>query len=401
MRRVPNPETESSFRLRDIALSAYGPTLVSALGHGAVIPILALRARELGADVGTAAFVVALLSIGPLLASLPAGAVVARIGERRALIVAGIVDAAAMAFAAMAESVVALGAAVLASGATWTFFLLARQGYMIDVVPVAYRARALSALGGSMRIGLFIGPLLGAALITGWGMPSVFVLAAVCSLVGGAIALTMPDLTAATRADAASAGHLSVWSVIRRHRFVLATVGTSVIVLGASRAARYTLLPLWADHIGLSATDTSLVFSLAAAVDMLFFYPAGWLMDRHGRFITAISVTGSIATGVLLLPLTHTQLAFSSVAALMAVGNGLGSGIVMTLGADHAPADGRPQFLGAWRLCGDIGGTTGPVAISAVASIAPLAIACLVVGVLGWLGTAWVGYWVNRVRPAG
>jgi hypothetical protein len=39
------------------------------------------------------------------------------------------------------------------------------------------------------------------------------------------------------------------------------------------------------------------------------------------------------------------------------------------------------------------------VVISAVATIAPLATACVVVGVLGWAGTAWVGYWVGRVRP--
>ena len=54
------------------------------------MPVLALRARELGADVSTAAVVVALLGIGSLLASLPAGALVARIGERRTLTVVGL-----------------------------------------------------------------------------------------------------------------------------------------------------------------------------------------------------------------------------------------------------------------------------------------------------------------------
>ena len=392
--------TEPAFRLRDIALSAYGPSLISSVGAGAIIPVLALRARELGADVGTAAFVVALLSIGSLVASLPAGAIVARVGERRALVLSGLVDAIAMAFAARAHSVVALGIAVLVSGATWTFFLLARQGYMIDVVPLTHRARALSTLGGSMRIGLFIGPLLGALVIGAVGIPGVFVLAAITSLLSGAISLSVPDTTADTRAAAADAGHLSVWTVIRSHRAVLATVGTSVIVLSASRAARFTVLPLWADHIGLTASQTSVVFGMAAAVDMAFFYPAGWLMDRHGRTLTAVAVTGSIATGVLLLPLAHGEASYTLVAVLMAIGNGLGAGIVMTLGADHAPIVGRSQFLGAWRLCGDLGGTTGPVVISAVAAIAPLATACVVVGVLGWAGTAWVGYWVGRVRPA-
>ena len=97
------------FRLRDIALPAYGPSSSASIGHGAVMPVLALRARELGADVGTAALVVALLGVGMLLASLPAGAVVARIGERRALIVAGLLDAVAMAAAALTAAVLGAG----------------------------------------------------------------------------------------------------------------------------------------------------------------------------------------------------------------------------------------------------------------------------------------------------
>ena len=116
------------FRFRDIALAAYGPSVVNAIGHGAVMPVLALRARELGADVSTAALVVALLGIGSLLASLPAGAVVARIGERRTLTVVGCLDALAMAAAALTDSVLALGVAVTFSGMTWTAFLHGAAG---------------------------------------------------------------------------------------------------------------------------------------------------------------------------------------------------------------------------------------------------------------------------------
>jgi hypothetical protein len=47
--------TAQDFRFRDIALVAYGPSVVSAIGHGAIMPVLALRARDLGADVSTAA----------------------------------------------------------------------------------------------------------------------------------------------------------------------------------------------------------------------------------------------------------------------------------------------------------------------------------------------------------
>ncbi len=388
------------FRLREIAVAAYGPSVVISTGHGAVMPVLALRARELGADVGTAALIVGLLGVGMLIASLPAGVVIARIGEKWALAFAGLLDAVAMAAAALTDSVAALGAAVVLSGMAWTAFLISRQGYMIDAVPAQYRARALSMLGGTYRIGVFVGPLIGAGLIHAGGLPAVFWLAVAMSLTAGGLAVVVPDLGSEQRADERAEGRPSLWSVIRAHRRVLLTVGTAVVVLGASRSVRNSLLPLWADSIGLSASTTSLIFALAAAVDIAFFYPGGWVMDRRGRTVVAVPVVLSVAIASLLLPLTSGAAGVAAVMVLIAVGNGLGSGIVMTLGADTAPARGRSQFLGAWRLCGDIGNSGGPLLVSAVAAVAPLAVACVTVGVLGLAGAGWVGHWTHRVDVA-
>lgn len=400
MGAVSTGASEAEFRFRDIALVAYGPSIVSAIGHGAIMPVLALRARDLGADVSTAAAIVALTGVGMLLASLPAGALVARIGERRALVAAGFVDAVAMGFAALTDSVLGLAAGVLLSGVCWTLFLIARQGFMIDVVPATHRARAMSLLGGSYRVGVLVGPLIGAGLITLTDLTSVFWLGATMSVLASLLAATMPDLGEEKRAAARASGHLGVWAVIASHRRLLATLGTAVVILGASRSLRLSLLPLWADHVGLSASTTSLIFAGAAALDVSFMWPGGWLMDTRGRMVVAVPVVLSMAVACLLLPLATTAWSVALVMALIACGNGLGSGIVMTLGADAAPEDGRPQFLGAWRLCGDIGNTGGPLLVSAIAATAPLATACLVVGVLGLAGAGWVGLWTHRVDRA-
>jgi len=388
---------ETDFRLREIALPAYGPSAVSAIGYGAIMPVLALQARALGADVSTAAFVVALWPLGMLATSLPAGAVIARLGERTTLLVAGLVDAVTMVGAAFATTVWQLGVCVALSGAAWTAFLIARQGFLIDAVPVYWRARAMSLLGGTFRIGVLVGPLIGALLISLTDLRSVFLLASATSAVAALLALVMPDLGAESRLAQREAGHVSVRSVLLAHRQTLLTLGVAVIVIGASRSIRASLLPLWADGIGLSASTTSLIFAMAALIDVLFFYPGGWLMDRRGRAVVAVPVVLTVAIACFLLPLTSAAAGVAAVMVLIAVGNGLGSGIVMTLGADSAPEVGRPQFLGGWRLCGDIGNSGGPLLVSAVAAVAPLAAACLVIGVLGLLGTGWVGYWTHRL----
>ncbi|MDP2772070.1 MAG: MFS transporter [Nocardioides sp.] len=394
MLRSPAPPT--AFRLRDVALTAYAPAIVSSTGHGAVMPVLALRARDLGADVSTAALVVALLGVGMLLGSLPAGAVVARIGEPRTLLIAGLVEAVAMLSAAASTSVALLAATAMLSGMSWTAFLIARQGFMIDAVPLSHRARALAALGGSHRVGILLGPLLGAGLIHLFDLRASFVLAAGLSLVAALMVRLMPDLGSEGRAEQGAAGHASVWSVLAAHRTTLLTLGVAVVVISASRSVRNGLLPLWAEHIGLSASSTSLIFAFAAAVDIAFFFPGGWLMDHYGRTVVAVPVVLTTAVGCLVLPLATTIWALAAVVALIALGNGLGSGIVMTLGADAAPAVGRSQFLGGWRLCGDVGNSGGPLLVAAVAVAAPLATASVAVGLLGVAGTAWVGYWTRR-----
>lgn len=380
------------FRLRDVAVAAYGPSVVTSIGHGAVMPVLALRARDLGADVGTAALVVGLLGVGMLLASLPAGALVARIGEKRALQLAGLVDAVAMAVAALTASVLALGVAVVVSGMAWTMFLISRQGFMIEAVPRAYRARAMSTLGGTYRIGVFVGPLLGALLIARTDLRAVFWLAMVMSLAAAIVATLVPDLGQDGREAQRREGHLRVWSVLVAHRRTLLTLGSAVVVLGASRSVRTSLLPLWAESVGISEATTSLIFALAAAVDIVFFYPGGWVMDHHGRAVVAVPVVLSVAIAALLLPLTSGPYGVAAVMMLIALGNGLGSGIVMTIGADTAPLRGRAQYLGGWRLCGDVGNSGGPMLIAAVATIAPLAAVSVVVGGLALLGSAWVGH---------
>jgi MFS family permease len=335
-----------------------------------------------------------------LLGSLPAGAVVARIGERHALFWAGLLGAGAMLAGAATTTVPGLGAAVLASGFAWTAFLIARQGFMIDAVPPTHRARAMAALGGSHRVGIFVGPLLGAALISGVGLPAVFCLAAALSAASGLMAFWVPDLGEASRSEQREAGHASVRSVLVAHRHTLLTLGSAVVVIAASRSVRNGLLPLWADHVGISASTTSLIFALAAAIDILFFFPGGWLMDQYGRAVVAVPVVLSVAVACFLLPLTSSAAGVAAVTALIALGNGLGSGIVMTLGADSAPVTGRAQFLGGWRLCGDIGLSGGPLLVSGVAAVAPLATACLVLGALALLGTGWVGHQTRRVDRA-
>ena len=60
-------------RLRRVAVSVYGPTILVAVGQGAILPLVALSARELGASVGTAALIVALIGAWAIDCRSPCG----------------------------------------------------------------------------------------------------------------------------------------------------------------------------------------------------------------------------------------------------------------------------------------------------------------------------------------
>ncbi len=390
---------EAQFSLRRIAVPAFGPSVLWSVGAGAVLPVVALSARGLGASVGLAALFVGLTAASEFAAAVPAGMLVERIGERRALVAAGTLDAAACALALVAPSLWVLGVAVCLMGPTGAIFLLARQSYLTAAAPVAVRARAMSTLGGVTRIGLFVGPLIGAPVVARWGPQAAFAVAVVAGLLAAGLALATPDLGAHHERLSAQHVRVPVKQVVRQNRRVLLTVGLGVLAIGLARSSRVVVVPLWAEHIGLDAAQTSLVFAAAALVEVVLFYPAGTVMDRKGRVWVAVPVTLLLGLGLLALPLTTTLAGVATLALLMGVGNGLGSGIVMTLGADAAPTAGRAPFLGVWRLISLVGHNGAALVVGAVAAVATIGAASVTVGLLTLVGGAWLARWVPEYDP--
>jgi hypothetical protein len=88
-----------------------------------------------------------------------------------------------------------------------------------------------------------------------------------------------------------------------------------------------------------------------------------------------------------LLPLASGFYSLLAVAVLLGFANGIGTGVVMIIGADLARASGRHgQFLGLWRLIGDLGIGGAPLLAGTIAGSAGLAAASLTVAGLGVAG---------------
>lgn len=395
------PSSLSFSQWRSIALAGYGPTLASSIGFGAIGPLVALTARELGASVSLAAFIVGLIGVGTLIGDLPAGIIADRAGEKSAIIGACLVDAAMLGIICLVPHLWVLGGCVFVVGLAGSVFGIARQSFLTEAVPPQARGRALSSLGGAFRIGYLIGPLCGAAIISRWGMPSAYGFAAAMSLVAAGITFALPDLPRESEQlshDGVAEARLT--QVLRDGRKALLTVGIGCLVIQLVRSARQAIIPLWCDYHQVSPATTSLIYAASMAMDVLLFFPGGYLMDRLGRWWMCVPPLTLMSIGLGVLTFSHTASWITAAAMLLGFANGVSSGIVMTLGSDNSPAVGRTKFLAGFRLFGDTGASLGPLAITVITGFASLATSAWVLMVLGLAGAAWLTTWVPRARPA-
>ena len=400
---MTSPDDSSPFSLRSIAVAAFGPTLLYGIGTGAILPVVALSARDLGASVAVAALIVTLIGLGSWFFNLPASLVTLRFGERWSIVGAAV--AAGLALAAAATSAVApnglllLAVAMAVVGMSGAVFGLARQKYLTEAVPVAFRARALSTLGGVNRIGVFIGPFAGAAAMQFFGIAGAYWVGVVAMAAAALLSLTIPDLATP---DVPLGGHAgpqpTLRSVAVSHAGVFLSLGVGILLLSALRSSRQVVIPLWADYLGMDATSASLISGLSGAIDMLVFYPAGKLMDRKGRQWVAVPSTLLMGTALLLIPLAGSFVGLLLAALLIGFGNGISSGLVMTLGADFSPDRGRGQFLGLWRFMADAGSTGGPVLLSGVTALASLGPGISATGLLGFAAAAVFAVVIPRLK---
>ncbi len=414
----------------------YGPTVLFALGEGAVIPLIPVVAAQLGADIAMAGLIASMLVIGQLCGNIPAGWLVARLGERLTMGIAGVLALAGVAGLALSPALWVLALSVFVIGMCAAAFGLARHAFMTTRVPLGFRARALALLGGSFRLGMFVGPFVGAVLLglTGaeasasWFFAVCLVACVLLVLLGPDPETRLNEETVPVRRGGDDAGsahadtgeavtggiHLhdgkpaGVFRTMVRHRRVLSRLGLAAASLSAVRAARQVVMPLWGVSLGLDAQTISLVIGISGAIDFALFYSSGQVMDRFGRLWAVLPSMLLMGCGFLALAFTHdleqSAMWFAMLAAVIGVGNGLSSGILLTLGADVAPKGDPAPFLGSWRTLTDAGGAVAPVLFSGIAAISTLGVATAAMGVIGLAGALgflrWVPRFVQR-RPPG
>ncbi|MBW6455213.1 MAG: MFS transporter [Trueperaceae bacterium] len=382
--------------------SVFVPTVVLAFAEGLLVPVLPLFVASLGVPFWWVGLVLAGEAIGMLVGDLPAGALLRRVDRKTAMLLGIALLGVAALGAAFVDAVVAIFALRVLAGLGAALWGISRHAFLTDAVPLHRRGRMIAAFGGAQRIGSLAGPAVGGVVAALGGFSAAFLLyAAVAGLtlaycwrylesappVGRRVlARARPGVTAHTApprdgSDEPASPWASVWALGWRR---LGAAAAGVLMAQAIRAGRRIVIPLYAaSALGLDVQQVGWIVSLAAAFDVVLFPLAGWVMDRYGRKWAIVPSFALQAVGMALVPLAAGFAGLAVVASLIGLGNGLGSGSMMTVGADLAPKGAVGEFLGAWRLVGDGGAMGGPVLVGALADALGLAFATLAVAAVG------------------
>ncbi|HHX45997.1 MAG TPA: MFS transporter, partial [Brevibacterium sp.] len=179
--------------LKPILWPVLVPFALFAVGLGAIMPILVLGALSLGSTQAFAAAIVGIMGAVSLMATVPAGILIDRLGDFRAMFVAtcaAIIVLGSIVAAFIWDSPYSLlvyTVALMVFGPVSDVWSLARQAVVAEVMPPADLAKAMTALGGTQRVGNLVGPMIGAGLMLVFPIWSVFVFSGLTAVAAIAI----------------------------------------------------------------------------------------------------------------------------------------------------------------------------------------------------------------------
>ena len=384
---------------RALLLSVYIPSALLAFSEGLLLPTLPLFVLEFDVSFTVAALVIAASGIGTMFADIPAGMVLGRFGLRRTMLVGSGIVAISLFALGFASFLPLLVLFRIADGVGRSMWSISRVSFITEAIEPAERGRAISVFGGLNRIGAFAGPVSGGLMADTFGLRSAFILAGALAVLALVISLIYVD---STEVEVISS-HRTRWSMVRdllRENWRDLSAASIAQLAGQMiRAGRQTIIPFYAEAVlGLNATQIGTIQSASSMVDMSLFFPAGYIMDRFGRKFTSVPSFALMSVGLALIPLTGGYVGLLLVSLIIGLGNGLGSGAMMTLGTDLAPRGAVGEFMGLWRFVGDSGRAGGPLAVGGLADSTGFTATALILAGIGLGSSATLLFLVRETR---
>jgi MFS family permease len=357
-------------------LTLYFPAVVLSLGYGIATPAVPVFAKSFGTGFGVASLVIIVHSLGSVLATIPTGFLLDRVGRKPILFLGPILMAAASLLIAVARSFPELLLYRFVSGWAQEMWKQARITMIADVGKERERGRQVTALVGTEAAGRLLGPAVG-GFLAGWSIRIPFVVHGILGIIAilpsfYLIRESAPVATKKSAIEKTPGGDAkAIWPMLKELRLLGLCLAQLLAAISRGTLWGGAMLLYVAYAYQGSPQLLGVLSTAASIVGIPVTLSSGYLMDRFGRKATMVPGFLLIAFALLLLALSahwHWGLSAFIVAYLwMHVAQSVTSGSMQVLGSDLAPVTARGRFFGVWRLVGEIGHILSPAIFAVLA----------------------------------
>lgn len=360
--------------------------------------LLQLFALELGATPGEVGLLFTTYFVFPLAISLPLGMLADRKGARGLMAIGMAIGMAGMLLPVFVHHKAVLYIAGLANGITFAFTSVLTQNITGLLSRPDERARNFS---NSSLIGastLMLGPLVAGFSIDLVGHAPACLSAVAFGAAGlvflarwGGLFPLPPGMTAAADSRDGAAPRVGVMERLRKSLTDRTTLPIILVagILHFAQDLYQFYLPVYGHGLGLSASVIGIILSSVFVMSVVVRFWLPGLVARLGeeRLLITAFLLGAVAFA--LTPLLTHPVALCLVAAVLGLGMGGGSPVIMILIFSHAPEGRSGEMVGMRNTVNNLGRAGAPPLFGAIASAAGLIPVFIITAVM-MAGGAWL-----------
>lgn len=406
----PRPGIRGFLERHYTVLTLIMPAMLIGMGRGFTIPVLPGIAMDYGVGAAGAGLLVLMPMVGAVVATLPTGYLIDRIGRRKILI-AGPTLASFAAFMIFftAGSYIEFLVYMSVGGIAQQMWQMSRLAAIADSGPQGQRGRQITSMAGVQRFGTLVGPLAGGVVGEVFGLRVPFAMFGFAALLAtvptyALIKETAPPVLARLRGETTKTD--TSWATLLTRPVLILFIAQFFANIGrggvVGQGGPYFIFAAYAFGIGPA------ILGYISFGTGLFGIPitllAGQIMDRFGRKRTIVPASAMLGIGLLAMSVTAgLQLNFAIFVGAFVFINlaiSLMAGSMQTLGSDVAPAEARGKFFGVIRLVAEAGSMSNPATFSLstlwIAGAAGFATAFGIMGISAIFTAALVGFLVRE-----
>jgi len=367
-------------------------TMLGTIDTNALVPIIALYASSLGADLVQVGIIVGLYSAVHAPANFAFGRLADRYGRKLPLGIGLLWDALSVFLYSLASTPLMLALARVSHGLGGGLVGPSTMTLMADLATPGRRGRGMALYGISIALAVVIGFGISGPIVNRLGYDPLFYFLSAGLVIGFLIALGLREpvrvrerrrldwrrLGRYLRSAEPAAGYASIFSLY--------------FMLGAFVA----LVPLWLEEtLGYGALEVGLSFTTFAVLSLILHYPAGILADRFGP--SAPALIGIVATGAAMavIPAARGITGIVLTMALFGVGHGFVFPSSSTLVTRSAVPDQRGVVTGLFYSILVAGVAIGAPTMAIVAAPANYALG---IWASSWIALAGLAFVARALR---